>query len=341
MNQARPNSIILALSLAGTVVLSACVNTPRDVPPKPPQTGNDVLDRYGRDQAALDALASADPATKKTYDWARAQCFVQHAYSERHENDRSGFSALALTQAEGIIKALQAKQNGPATQPINHPQRMRPDLWLSAENYRNNACAAATAGCIEVQLVRSGHEYTTMGWRHANSYFAIAQDMVDGADAAAKACNPVVSPPPTPLPSPKPMAVPATAATLEKISLSASALFKFNKRSSADLLPIGKRELDELAKKINTGYASVDGITLVGYTDRLGSLSYNAKLSLDRANTVKTYLQNQGVKAPITTQGKGPADPVANCPGRKPSPKLTTCLQPNRRVEVLIQGVKR
>jgi OmpA-OmpF porin, OOP family len=339
MNQAHPTSLMLALALAGTLVLSACVNTPRDIPPKPPQAGNDVLDRYGRDQAALDALASADPATKKTYDWARAQCFVQHAYSERHENDRSDFSPLALTQAEGIIKALQAKQAGPATQLINHPQRMRPDLWLSAEKYRNNACAAAAAGCIEVQLVRSGHEYTTMGWRHANSYFAIAQDMVDGADTAAKACNPVALPIASPPPVAKPPAAPA--ATVEKISLNASALFKFNKRSSADLLTIGKQELDELAKKINTGYASVDGITLVGYTDRLGSANYNAKLSLDRANTVKAYLQNKGVKAPIATQGKGPADPVANCPGRKPTPKLTACLQPNRRVEVSILGVKR
>jgi OmpA-OmpF porin, OOP family len=123
--------------------------------------------------------------------------------------------------------------------------------------------------------------------------------------------------------------------------LSAGALFKFDKRNQADLLPQGKAEMDDMARRIKTVYASVESIQLVGYTDRLGSDSYNQKLSEDRANTVKAYLQGQGVSASMTASGRGKADPVVQCEGNKPTPQLTQCLQPNRRVEITITGIKR
>jgi hypothetical protein len=53
----------------------------------------------------------------------------------------------------------------------------------------------------------------------------------------------------------------------------------------------------------------------------------------------KAYLQSKGVTAPMTTAGRGPADPVVQCEGSKPTPQLTACLQPNRRVEITIVGV--
>jgi OmpA-OmpF porin, OOP family len=118
-------------------------------------------------------------------------------------------------------------------------------------------------------------------------------------------------------------------------------LFYFNKRSPKDLLPKGKAQLDALAERIAKVYASVEAIELVGYTDRLGGAAYNAKLSQDRANTVKAYLVSQGVRAAMTTQGRGPLEPVVQCEGRKPTPQLTQCLQPNRRVEITIRGVRK
>jgi len=54
-------------------------------------------------------------------------------------------------------------------------------------------------------------------------------------------------------------------------------------------------------------------IKVVGYTDNVGKLNMNEKLSAARANSVKEYLVKKGVDAPrISSEGKGPADPVAD-----------------------------
>ena len=123
--------------------------------------------------------------------------------------------------------------------------------------------------------------------------------------------------------------------------MKSSALFKFDGSTQDDLLPLGKAQIDQLARAIQTTYQSVDSITIVGYTDRLGSNAYNDQLSIDRANAVKTRLQSGGLIAPIAVQGRGQADPIVDCSGSKASHSLKECLQPNRRVEVIIEGRKR
>ena len=70
---------------------------------------------------------------------------------------------------------------------------------------------------------------------------------------------------------------------------------------------------------------------VTGYTDAVGNLHYNLKVSEFRANIVKTYLVGKGVAAGrITTAGMGPANPVASndtLDGRRR----------NRRVEIELQ----
>lgn len=62
--------------------------------------------------------------------------------------------------------------------------------------------------------------------------------------------------------------------------------------------------LDEAAELIKSQPGK--NVVLTGWTDSLGSDSYNAKLSRNRANAVKAYLTEQGVPASrITTVGKG------------------------------------
>ena len=131
-------------------------------------------------------------------------------------------------------------------------------------------------------------------------------------------------PPPAPLPPPPPAPV------MKKYTLSASELFAFN---SAKLGP-NQPKLDEVAAtmKANSDIASV---TIVGYTDRIGSKPYNQKLSEERANSVKAYLEAKGVAATrLTAVGKGEADPVVECKDEKKRPALIKCLEPNRRVEI-------
>ncbi len=92
-------------------------------------------------------------------------------------------------------------------------------------------------------------------------------------------------------------------------------------------------KLDEIAKAL-TANSEINDVVITGYTDRLGSTSYNQKLSERRANTVKNYLSAKGVSANrLKAQGKGEANPVVEC-SDKNRPALIKCLEPNRRVEV-------
>jgi OOP family OmpA-OmpF porin len=129
-------------------------------------------------------------------------------------------------------------------------------------------------------------------------------------------------PPPAPLPPPPPV--------MKKYTLSASELFAFN---SAKLGP-NQPKLDEVATTMNAN-SDIASVTIVGYTDRIGSTAYNQKLSEQRANSVKAYLEGKGVAANrLTAVGKGEADPVVECKDEKKRPALIKCLEPNRRVEI-------
>jgi OmpA-OmpF porin, OOP family len=352
MNNTSLTTRLAALALIGT--LSACA-IPRDVPSESSGKGS-VLDQFADLQSRLNKLnstgqyavgtaADAPAVTGEKYAWAKAQCWLRNGYSERHENDAGGFATQSLTEAQKIIENLEAgKPTGQSTALVNHSERLRNDLWQSAESLKQHkgyACVAPVVACLEVQLSRAGHEQAAIGWRHANPYLAIAEDMAAKAHTQADACKivPVVAPavvsPPVPVPQV------AVTKAVEKFSLSAGALFKFDKRNQADLLPQGKAEMDDMARRIKTVYVSVESIQLVGYTDRLGSDSYNQKLSEDRANTVKAYLPSQGVNGAMSASGLGKANPVVQCEGKQATPQLTQCLQSNRRVEITVTGIKR
>jgi len=136
--------------------------------------------------------------------------------------------------------------------------------------------------------------------------------------ATTPAPAPVVVPPPPPPP------------VMKKYTLSASELFAFN---SAKLGP-NQPKLDEVATTMNAN-SDIASVTIVGYTDHIGSKAYNQKLSEQRANSVKAYLENKGVSSSrLTAVGKGENDPVVECKDEKKRPALIKCLEPNRRVEI-------
>lgn len=137
-------------------------------------------------------------------------------------------------------------------------------------------------------------------------------------------------------------AVPAAAVQNERINVSADALFKFDRSDIKDMLPEGRRTLDELVNRINEGYVQIASIDLTGHTDRLGPTAYNQKLGLARAQTVHDYLKSKGINAAMTVNSVGAADPVTtNCVGTKATAELKACLQPDRRVTLDIKGVKK
>jgi OmpA-OmpF porin, OOP family len=115
--------------------------------------------------------------------------------------------------------------------------------------------------------------------------------------------------------------------------LSADALFPFDRGDVNDIRPAGMSDLAQIAARLR---ASPFGhVEVRGYTDRLGSDSYNLELSRRRAEAVKAVLVQQGVPAEkIRADGLGSQDSVTQC-GNMDNTSLVHCLQPDRRVEIV------
>ena len=83
---------------------------------------------------------------------------------------------------------------------------------------------------------------------------------------------------------------------------------------SAKLSAGDMAKLDEIVPILTNPKVSYIGGTVDGYTDSVGSESYNAGLSKRRAEAVANYLESKGVNlgSRFTVNGYGEADPVAS-----------------------------
>lgn len=205
-------------------------------------------------------------------------------------------------------------------------------LRLEAERYRVND-AIGNKG--HVDLVSVGLIYRFGGKTQRPMPVAMAPAPV--VYAAPPQPVVVMAPPPQPVvvaqsPPPPPQPV--------RVSFSADSLFDFDK---SDVKPSGKQALDKFASDLHgTRY---DAVQVTGHTDRLGSHDYNMRLSTRRADAVSAYLvQSASIPAgKIAARGVNGADPVTkpgDCKGRKATPQLIACLQPDRRVDVEVTGTK-
>jgi OOP family OmpA-OmpF porin len=167
-------------------------------------------------------------------------------------------------------------------------------------------------------FTRSNNKYVAVGFNYAFSSPPVA--------AVAPAPEPtpvaVVEAPPAPMPPPPP-------ARFEKVTMSATELFEFNKATLRSPQP----KLDEIAAALQADMSITD-IDVTGYTDRLGSDKYNQALSERRAVAVREYLVARGIDGSrLKAVGKGESNPVVECNDKKRA-DLIACLAPNRRVEV-------
>ncbi|HQU15201.1 MAG: hypothetical protein B7Z66_05715 [Chromatiales bacterium 21-64-14] len=125
-------------------------------------------------------------------------------------------------------------------------------------------------------------------------------------------------------------APPAPKTVLKPITLGADAYFAFN---GATLTTIGQHKLNDIVATLKKDVKEPQ-IHITGYTDRIGSKPYNQKLSLRRAEAVKSYLVSKGIPTSyITVTGAGDASPVVSCHGKRGN-ALIGCLAPNRRTVV-------
>ncbi|MCP5419045.1 MAG: OmpA family protein [Gammaproteobacteria bacterium] len=112
-----------------------------------------------------------------------------------------------------------------------------------------------------------------------------------------------------------------------KLDIPSEVSFDFNK---ADIKPAFTPTLDKVANLLQE--YNQTNIEIIGYTDSVGSESYNMELSRRRAESVAGYLSARGV-APqrLQTVGRGESDPRA-------SNATEAGRQLNRRVEMVIRA---
>ena len=126
---------------------------------------------------------------------------------------------------------------------------------------------------------------------------------------------------------------------VEKYNFSSEALFAFNKSGIEYMVLGGKHKLDKLVAEINQ-WQQIDTIEVHGFADEIGNKNYNQTLSEARANTVRNYLALNGVQANITAAGHGESQSVSDCKVKQARDKRISCLQGDRRVELLVKGKK-
>jgi OmpA-OmpF porin, OOP family len=191
--------------------------------------------------------------------------------------------------------------------------------FAQAQNIDNWASGSGTT------IARSGAD-ASLCWRDSFWTPATAAMDCDGAiKPAPKAAAPAAAPAPAPAPA---AAAPVVSST--KVTLLADALFDFDK---SVIKPEGAAKLNDLTSKLKA--VTVEVIIVIGHTDNIGSLAYNKKLSLKRAEAVKAYLVKNGVEASrVYTEGKAFSEPVADN-------KTAAGRALNRRAIVEVVGTKK
>lgn len=147
---------------------------------------------------------------------------------------------------------------------------------------------------------------------------------------------------PSPLPGPvsasftAPMPGTQAPVIVRRITLDADTLFAFDRSGVSDILPSGRTHLEQLAAHLSETRA-LRLVSVRGFSDRLGSPTYNLQLSKKRAESIRDYLIYEGIPAEkVAAVGLGAQDPVVKC-DQIYRAALIDCLRPNRRVEVVVE----
>lgn len=150
----------------------------------------------------------------------------------------------------------------------------------------------------------------------------------------AQALPPPVTAPALP-PTTTSKAVPA-----REYALQTDALFEFGK---AELKAEGFNAIESLIHRVQRDYSSIDRIRVVGYTDAIGPVKLNKKLSNQRAEAVADRLRARGLrpKSGIEAEGRWSLELAKTGCKNAPTPDNKICHAPNRRVVIVIYGARR
>jgi OOP family OmpA-OmpF porin len=318
------------LGIEDPTVLQSGVGTVQSVAAGAPTTEwvntYSLIGNHAGTFAKLQLQLDASGDDKRSYFHAKAQCWLDVGQQEWKAHDQWGFVEEAVGQAAVIVGGL---ENGTTLSAANPELRtvstVRPDLWDIVNVIKADPdtarCPQAQQplACAEVELMQAGH----YAWIRN---FSAAENMLPGIQNSLQKSAQIV------LQCASQKAPTSTPNVAQKITLRADSSFRFDGGDEAAMLPRGKAQLDEVVTGLQKA-TNIRGLNVTGYTDRLGSDVYNQKLSLQRAQTVQSYLRSRGVTLPMSAQGRGKAKPLVDCK-QKRHDQLVGCLAPNRRVEI-------
>lgn len=147
----------------------------------------------------------------------------------------------------------------------------------------------------------------------------------------------VCAPPPPPAPPvvkapppPPPPAMPKNLFSKEQRTV----YFGFD---SSELTYDARSKIETLASLINAS-DKISDVSVVGFTDQMGSSDYNMKLSEERVKAVRNYLapRLRIAISPSETQFRaaGKSDPTTNCQQISNRTERIDCMKAERRVEI-------
>lgn len=148
----------------------------------------------------------------------------------------------------------------------------------------------------------------------------------------------MIAPPPKPVkvvvpPPPKPVVKappkPRMMTKVLRLNEASGANFGFDKDNLTDK---AQQQLSSFAATVRSSKINPSNVSIVGHTDSTGPESYNQTLSERRANSVASYLSNQGIdRRAMQVSGRGESQPVA-------SNKTRAGRAQNRRVDIRVTG---
>lgn len=154
---------------------------------------------------------------------------------------------------------------------------------------------------------------------------------VSRAPEAQECSNDLVGPPEPPkalIPPPR------------EYAIETDALFEFG---NPELRAEGFNSIEALIQKVRSDYTQIERIRVIGYTDAIGTVALNKKLSQQRADAVAKRLLMRGLQPTrgIQAEGRWSLELAKTSCNNSPTPANKACHAPNRRVVIVVSGLRR
>jgi len=270
-----------------------------------------IADAAGARQYASDTMATAATALKNAQDLDMSKGDRKQVITYAREAVQSAEDARIIT-----IRKIKAADEAAALQARNQAEQEKQQAQLEAQQQaeqRKQADAAAAQADAEAQRAREEAQRA----REAQQQAELNKQQADRQAAQARErlreqLNQVLQ----------------TTETARGLIVNMNdVLFDFNKYS---LKPEAREKLAKVSG-ILLAYPNLK-LHVEGYTDNIGSDEYNDKLSEERADSVRDFLESQNVPdADLTATGFGKSDPVADN-------STNAGRAENRRVELVVSG---